>query len=304
MKVALFDRGIRTPGIGFIDDSDIIDVTEWVGPPSDSPLGAFLTRRARETPPLDGQRLPLTEVKLLPPARGTGAIICVGVNYAEHGRRVAELSGAKFDPGAPPSLFMKMWRSLTGPDQDVVRPAAADWLDFEGELVVVIGRHCRAVPRERALEVVGGYSVGNDGSVRDWQRKLPTLTAGKNFFRTGSLGPWVVTADEIPDPSVLRVTTTLNGEVMQDAPVSDMMNDVPALIEHISTFTPLAPGDVIFTGTPGGSFSDRGNKRWLVAGDEIAVTIPEIGTLRNRVVDENHAGMVRSAASYVDWHFE
>lgn len=162
----------------------------------------------------------------------------------------------------------------------------SEQLDFEGELVVVIGKHCRAVPRADALEVVAGYTVGQEGSVRDWQRRAATPVAGKNFVHSGASGPWLVTADEVPDPRALRITTSVNGEVLQDGATADMICDVPALIEHISAFLPLTPGDTILTGTPAGTFSDRGGQRWLAAGDVVVVEIPGVGRLQNRVVDE------------------
>lgn len=244
-------------------------------------------KSAQEPVDLGGERLPLGGLTLLPPALGAGAVLCVGVNYAGHARSVAERNGTTFDPTRPPALFIKVWSSLTGSGQPIVRPKASEMFDFEGELVVVIGEHCHAVPRERALGVVAGYTIGMDGSIRDWQRMLPTPLAGKNFAGTGALGPWVVTADEVGDPAVLRVTTTVNGEVMQDAPVSDLIHDVPALIEHITTFMPLSPGDVIFTGTPQGCRADRGNDGWLQPGDVVTVSVPGIGELTNTVVDED-----------------
>lgn len=284
VRVALFERPHGRPALGVMDGETVIDVTDWVGPLGACPLGAFLQRVAEEAPPLHGERVPLADVDLLPPALGSAAILCVGVNYADHARLVAERTGRTQSP--LPALFTKTWSALTAQGRPIVRPRVSDCLDFEGELVVVIGEHCRSVPREDALDVVGGYTIGQDGSVRDWQRKPPTPTAGKNFHHSGALGPWMVTADEIPDPAALELTTRLNGEVMQQSSVSELLNDVAALIEHITTFMPLAPGDVIFTGTPAGSFADRGDEKWLVPGDEVSVEITGIGTLTNVVADE------------------
>lgn len=286
MKVALFERADGTRSIGEVLGDKISDLGEWVGYSDVCMLAAYLTRVTREPKPASPKLLALDSVRLLPTALGATAIYCVGVNYAEHARSVAERTGTKFDPSASPALFMKTWTALTGHNTPIVRPRVSEWFDFEGELVVIMGRACRSVHREDALRYVAGYSIGIDGSVRDWQRKLPTPTAGKNFAQSGSIGPWMVTADEIPDPSKLRVITRLNGEVFQDAPTSELINDVAALIEHISTFTQLMPGDVIFTGTPAGCLADRGNDRWLKPGECVTVEIPGIGTLSNRVVDE------------------
>ncbi|VFR24038.1 Fumarylacetoacetate hydrolase family protein [plant metagenome] len=287
MKVALFERADGTRSIGEVHGDEIHDLGEWVGSNHGCLLAAYLSRVAQVPKPVSPPKLlTLHSVRLLPPALGATAIYCVGVNYAAHARSVAERTGTEFDPSASPALFMKTWTALTGHDTPIIRPRVSDWFDFEGELVVIIGLPCRAVHRKDALRYVAGYSIGIDGSVRDWQRKLPTPTAGKNFAKSGSMGPWMVTADEISDPAKLRVITRLDGQVFQDAPTSELINDVAALIEHISTFTTLMPGDVIFTGTPAGCLADRGNDRWLKPGELVTVEIPGIGTLSNIVADE------------------
>jgi 2-keto-4-pentenoate hydratase/2-oxohepta-3-ene-1,7-dioic acid hydratase in catechol pathway len=285
MKVAVYERDNGQRGIGIVDGATIRDITQWVGLSQQCLLGAYIEKARAERPPIDGEQISIDEVKMLPPSIGANAIICVGVNYAEHARLVAERTGTlESTKDTAPALFLKVWSSLTGHNQPVVTPAVSDWLDFEGELAVIIGKKCFAVPLAETLDAVAGYSIGQDGSVRDWQRNLPTPTAGKNFNRSGALGPWMVTADEIPDPSTLRITSKLNGKTMQDAPVSSMIHDVPALIHHISQFIELTPGDVIFTGTPAGSYADRGNSQWLVPGDVIEIEIPGIGVLSNYVV--------------------
>lgn len=288
MKVTLFERDGGQPRIGIVEGEAIVDLTEWVGPSQGCTLAAFLDKwGSSDSIPDSGTRIPLKDVTLLPPSLGSRAVICVGVNYSDHAQLVAERTGTAVSTSETmPALFLKVWSSLTGHLQPITRPRVSSWLDFEGELAVIIGKHCRAVSRENALDVVAGYTIGQDGSVRDWQRQSPTPTAGKNFFHSGSLGPWMVTADEIPDPGNLRITTTLNGHVMQDSPTSVLIHDVPALIEHVTTFMPLAPGDVIFTGTPAGSFADRGNDQWLEPGDVVSVTISSIGTMTNHVISE------------------
>jgi 2-keto-4-pentenoate hydratase/2-oxohepta-3-ene-1,7-dioic acid hydratase in catechol pathway len=290
VKLALYDRGNGGRGLGVVDNDYLVDVTDWAGAPGCCPIAALIERAAAEPPPLTGQRIPLAEVRWLPPALGGSAVLCVGVNYAEHARSVAERSGTVITAATNPAVFSKYWPSLVGHGEPLVRPQVSTWLDFEGELVVVIGKHCRAVSRSDALDVIAGYTIGQDGTLRDWQRNSATPTAGKNFYHTGALGPWIVTSDELPDPAALRLKTTVNGEVLQDAPTADLIHDVPALIEHITTFMPLAPGDVIFTGTPAGCLADRGNDRWLVSGDVVSVEISGIGRLTNYVIAEDFAG--------------
>ena len=284
LKIALFERSGGDARMGVVDGDEVVDLTEWVGPLGFCPLSAYLARAASEAPPMSGERLHLDEVKWLPPALGAAAPLCVGLNYGDHAQDVRAGAGG----GPRPALFTRYWSSLVGHRRDIVRPHVSEQLDFEGELVVVIGAHCREVPRDRALEVVAGYTIGQEGSVRDWQRQAATPTAGKNFASTGAMGPWIVTADELTDPAVLRITTSVNGEILQSGDTAQMIFDVPTLVEYITTFMPLAPGDVIFTGTPAGTLSDRGGHRWLTPGDVISVEIPEIGVLENYVVDDEN----------------
>lgn len=265
--------------MGAVVGEEVVDLTDWVGPLGACPLAAFLARAAEGAPPMSGERVPIHEVAWLPPALGAAAPLCVGLNYRDH-------ADSDRKAGANPTLFSRYWTSLVGHRRPIVRPRVSEQLDVEGELVVVIGTHCRRVPRARALDVVAGYTIGQEGSVRDWQRLTQTPTAGKNFANSGAMGPWMVTADELDDPGTLRINTTVNGTTIQGSDTARMIFDVPTLIEHITTFMPLAPGDVIFTGTPAGTFSDRGGDRWLAPGDVITVEIPGIGELQNFVVDE------------------
>ena len=185
-----------------------------------------------------------------------------------------------------PSIFTRYPSSIVGHEVDLVRPKASDWFDFEGELAVVIGKRGRAIPAANAYDHVAGYSCFNDGSIRDFQRHTTQFWAGKNFDRSGSMGPWLVTADEFGDPAAQSMTTRLNGEVMQSTPISDLAFDIPALIAYISTVTELLPGDIIATGTPSGVGLFREPKLFMKAGDRIEVEISGIGTLANSVVDE------------------
>jgi 2-keto-4-pentenoate hydratase/2-oxohepta-3-ene-1,7-dioic acid hydratase in catechol pathway len=220
----------------------------------------------------------LEEIKFLPVISDPGKILCVGINYrshaAEHGHAVLE----------KPNIFTKFTDCLAAHEGEIIRPKASAQLDFEGELAVVIGKAGRAIPAQDALSYVAGYTCFCDGSVRDFIKI--SLITGKNFPSTSPLGPWLVTADEIPDPSKLTLTTRLNGAQMQHSGTDMMMHDVPALIAYCSTFTPLSPGDIIATGTPEGIGARRNPPVWMKAGDVLEVEISKIGTLSTHVIDE------------------
>ena len=211
---------------------------------------------------------------------GIGKILCVGVNYRPHieemGREVPEY----------PVVFVRFAQSLVGDGEAIVRPAVSEQFDFEGELAVVIGRDAHRVSRDEALDCVRGYCCFMDGSVRDWQQHTMQFTPGKNFDRSGAIGP-IVAADDIPEPAALELTTRVNGEIMQQGSVADLVFDIPALIEYCSAFTTLRPGDVIATGTPGGVGAARTPPVWLRHGDVVDVEISPIGVLTNTVRDEN-----------------
>ena len=219
-------------------------------------------------------------VAFLPPVPNPDKILCVGVNYRPH---IAEMGREVPDK---PVVFVRFPGSLVGHDQPILRPFASEQFDFEGELAVVIGKPARHVPRREALEFVAGYCCFMDGSVRDWQRHTMQFTPGKNFDRSGAAGPFIVTRDEIPDPSMLQLTTRVNGEVMQQGKLAELVFDIPELIEYCSTFTELLPGDVIATGTPGGVGAARTPPVWLQRGDTVEVDVPGIGLLRSDVRDE------------------
>jgi 2-keto-4-pentenoate hydratase/2-oxohepta-3-ene-1,7-dioic acid hydratase in catechol pathway len=221
-----------------------------------------------------------TDLELLPVVPDPQKILCIGINYLAHIKETGREMPTK------PTIFTRFADSQTAHNAAIVRPAASSNLDFEGELAVVIGRTARHVKAAHALDYVAGYSCYNDGSVRDWQRHTTQLTPGKNFPRTGGFGPWLVTADELGDPSKLSLTTRLNGEVVQQATTDDLIFDVPALIEYCSTFTELRPGDVIITGTAGGVGAFRQPPLWMKPGDVVEVEISKIGVLKNTIVDE------------------
>ena len=185
-----------------------------------------------------------------------------------------------------PVLFTRFASSLVGHDQSIVRPSVSNQLDFEGELAVVIGRAARHVPRDLALDYVAGYSCFMDGSVRDFQRHTHQFTPGKNFDRSGAMGPCLVTPDEVGDPRGLELTTRVDGSVMQRASVAELVFDIGSLIEYCSSFMELQPGDVLATGTPGGVGAARKPPVWLEAGNTVEVEIAGVGLLMNRVIDE------------------
>ncbi len=210
-------------------------------------------------------------------------IICIGLNYRDHvaetGRTVTER----------PALFARFAASQVGHLEAMIKPRCSDELDFEGELAVVIGKAGRHIPRGQALAHVAGYACYNEGSVRDWQRHTSQFLAGKTFAGTGGFGPWLVTADEVPDPAGLAIETRVNGAVVQQGDTGQMITPVPELIAYCSTILPLLPGDVIVTGTPAGVSAKRTPPLWLREGDVVEVEIEGIGCLRNTVLDEGTA---------------
>ncbi|WP_439403247.1 fumarylacetoacetate hydrolase family protein [Bradyrhizobium sp. DASA03068] len=222
----------------------------------------------------------LDKVSFAPVIPDPGKIICVGLNYRDHvaetGRTVTER----------PALFARFACSQVGHLQPIVKPGVSDDFDYEGELALVIGKAGRHIPPGRALDYVAGYSCYNEGSIRDWQRHTSQFLAGKTFAESGSFGPWLVTTDEIPDPSKLTLQTRLNGNVVQNTTTDLLITAIPELIAYISTICPLLPGDVIVTGTPGGVGAKRTPPLWMRPGDTVEVEISGIGTLRNTVIAE------------------
>ncbi|MGE0036017.1 MAG: fumarylacetoacetate hydrolase family protein [Xanthobacteraceae bacterium] len=220
----------------------------------------------------------LGDIRLLPVIPNPDKILCAGINYRSH----AAETGRELPK--QPSMFIRLANTLTGHDGEMIRPSVSQQFDFEGELAVVIGRGGRHISIERALEHVAGYTCFVDGSVRDFQKF--SVTSGKNFPGTGPLGPWLVTTDEIPDPTKLTLTTRLNGQQVQHSGTNLLIYSVPQIIAFCSDFTPLLPGDVIATGTPEGVGHRRNPPLWMKSGDVLEVEISGIGTLRNHVIEE------------------
>jgi 2-keto-4-pentenoate hydratase/2-oxohepta-3-ene-1,7-dioic acid hydratase in catechol pathway len=227
-----------------------------------------------------GAALRLDEVTLLPPIPDPAKVLCIGLNYATH---LDEMGSKRPDH---PTVFTRFADTLVAHGAALVKPANSDRFDYEGELAVIVGEGGRHIPRAQAMERIAGFAVFNDASVRDWQRHSGQFTPGKNFPATGGFGPAMVTPDEIDDLALQRVQTRLNGELLQDQPISDMLWGVPELIEYLSAFTPLGPGDVIVTGTPGGVGDARKPPLYMKVGDTVEVSIGAVGTLRNPVIGE------------------
>jgi len=234
-----------------------------------------LRRLASEKPDFQ-----LEDVEFLPPVADACKLLCIGINYVPHMKEMGR------ERPEYPVVFVRFADSIVGHGQPMIRPSESVQFDYEGELAVVIGRRARRVSRAAALDYVAGYACFNDGSVRDYQRHSQQFTPGKNFHASGSFGPWLVTADEVPDPRKLRLATRLNGEVVQDESVGELCFDVAQLIEYCSKWAQLDPGDVIVTGTPGGVGAGRKPPLWMKSGDTVEVEISKLGVLRNPIADE------------------
>ena len=275
MRLASYRTGGES-SFGIVSGSSILDLKRRTGMHSLRELLASPTP-ITETGTPDWA---IGDVTFEPVIPNPGKIICVGLNYHEH---IVESGRAQ---PLKPVLFARYPGTQVGHDQPIVRPAVSAQLDFEGELAVVIGTRGRHIAVENALRHVAGYACYNDASVRDWQAHTAQYLPGKNFLATGAFGPWLVTADEIPDPTTLTLETRLNGAVMQHATVDLMINPIPELIAYCSTFLPLEPGDVIVTGTPGGVGARRTPPVWMKPGDVVEVEVSTIGVLRNEIVEE------------------
>ena len=219
--------------------------------------------------------LPITDVRWLPPVVSDTKIICAGLNYGKHAQEMDR--GA----GSYPSVFPRFSDSFVGHGEQVLCPGNSDQLDYEAELAVVLAKSARHVPTERAMEYVGGYTCMAENSVRDYQMHNRQATPGKNFERSGALGPWIVPADALRDPKEVRVIGRLNGVEVQNGGLDDLIFSIPALISYLSAFTTLRAGDVIATGTPEGVGMTRNPPRYLRPGDQFEVEVSGVGVLRH-----------------------
>lgn len=283
MKLVSFERQGRA-GFGAVVDAGIVDLaTAFEGRFAD--LAALLAADAvAEAGRIAQRRQPdfaLADVTLLPVIPQPGKIWCCGLNYHEHvqetGREVTE----------QPTFFLRVADSQVGHGQAIVRPRESEQLDYEAEIAVVIGRGGRRIREADVARHIAGYACYNDGSVRDWQRHTSQWGPGKNFWRTGGFGPWMVTADEIPFGTTMTLVTRLNGREMQRATTDMLIHGIAKQVAYVSTIAPLRPGDVIVTGTPGGVGAKRKPPVWMKAGDVVEIEVDRIGVLRNPIVDEN-----------------
>lgn len=220
------------------------------------------------------------DVTLLPVIPDPSKILCIGLNYQKH----------KIETGGPdadhPTVFTRFADSQVAHGQPMVKPASSERFDYEGEMAIIIGKGGRNIPMESALDHIAGYSCYNDGSIRNWQRHTSQFTPGKNFPATGGFGPYMVTPDEIGDYKTLPIQTRLNGKIVQDASLADLIFPLEDLISYCSAFTSLSPGDVIVTGTPGGVGDRRDPPIYMFDGDVVEVNIGRLGTLVNPIIDE------------------
>jgi 2-keto-4-pentenoate hydratase/2-oxohepta-3-ene-1,7-dioic acid hydratase in catechol pathway len=278
MKLARFTHSGSTR-IGRVEGDEIVDLAADTPPDMVALLeaGPDALERAAVA---DGPRLALASVKLEAPIARPPKLLAVGLNYADH---VAE-SGQ--DPPEHPMIFNKQSTCVTGPFDPVHVPKVSHVLDYEGELGFVIGRRCRHVSRDDAADMIAGYLIVDDVSVRDWQLRVPTWTMGKSFDTHGPIGPWLVTRDELPDPHALGLRTFVNGELRQESNTKQLIFDCFALVEHLSTAFTLEPGDIVATGTPGGVGIAAHPPKLLKAGDVVRIEIDGIGHIENPVIDE------------------
>jgi len=287
MRLVTFSEG-GSSRIGRLEGAEVIDLG-GAGLPA-SMVEVLAADALTDAAQADGPRLALASLRLEAPVPNPSKILAVGLNYADH---VAETGR---ETPTIPLIFNKQTTAVTGPFDPVHRPKVSDALDYEGELAIVIGRRCRHVPKDRAHEVIAGYTVCNDVSVRDWQRRSPTMTMGKSFDTHCPLGPALVTVDELGGtPSGLELTTRVNGEVRQRSNTKELIFDCFDLVEHLSTAFTLLPGDIISTGTCGGVAAAMTPPKWLVPGDVVRVEIAGLGAIENKIIQEPAGGAWGSA---------
>ncbi|MDB5964362.1 MAG: 5-carboxymethyl-2-hydroxymuconate Delta-isomerase [Polaromonas sp.] len=282
MKLVTFEAG-GSASYGALAGDGIIDLGKHFGsryPDLRAVLEAGALPELAQAAASLPATLTLAGVRLLPVIPNPQKIFCVGLNYKTH---VAETKRADSDY---PAIFTRFADTLVAHGAPLVKPKISERFDFEGELAVVIGKGGRNITQANAFEHIAGYASFNDGSVRDWQRHTHQWTPGKNFPGTGAFGPCLTTRDEVPDLDAQSITTRLNGQVVQQATFADLIFTIPVIIEYLSRFTPLLPGDVIATGTPGGVGDRREPPLYMKDGDVIEVDISSIGLLRNTVKNE------------------
>jgi 2-keto-4-pentenoate hydratase/2-oxohepta-3-ene-1,7-dioic acid hydratase in catechol pathway len=282
VRLVSFRVADSSTATGVVLGDEVVEVSGApVGLPSDMAAllgeGETALEQVRRAPNGAARRWPLAEVRLLAPVPTPPKVLGIGKNYADH--------AAEFGQDVPSFQlwFNKQRTCIAHPGDPILIPSVSEQVDYEGELAMVIGRRCRHVPADRAMEVVAGFSIIHDVSVRDWQYRTPTWTLGKSFDTHGPLGPVLVTTDELGDGSDLRIRTWVNGDLRQDASTSDMVFNCAEMIEYLTTVFVLEPGDVLATGTPAGVGAGFDPPRWLRAGDRVRIEIEGIGALENPV---------------------
>jgi 2-keto-4-pentenoate hydratase/2-oxohepta-3-ene-1,7-dioic acid hydratase in catechol pathway len=276
MKLLSFRRPDGTPTWGIAKGEGVIDLGH-LAPGLKHALWARSSLAELAGRPADYR---LGDVRYLPPIPDPEKILCVGLNYVSH------IKEGGREPPPKPIIFARFANSQVGHGEKLIRPKASETYDYEGELAVVIATRCRHVPKDSAWNVIAGYACYNEGSVREWQRHSTQFIPGKNFYHSGAFGPWIVTPDETGDITKATLLTRLNKEEVQRATIDDLCFDIPVLINYISTFTQLEPGDVIVTGTTGGVGAYRTPPLWMKPGDTVEVEISAIGVLRTPVIAE------------------
>ena len=289
MKIVAFE-GQGGPRIGVVEGDQVIDLRA-VEPKVPNDLGEALAKTNGDTKQLGeiakrapaSARQPLSSIAYALPVGRPGKIICLGLNYLEHVKEGSQRDNIpKF-----PTIFMRGLTSLVPHGAPIIRPQASETLDYEAELILVVGKRAKHLTPGNATSCIAGYSCGNEGSVREYQRKTTQWDMGKNFDRTGGFGPWLVTADELPDAAKgLKIQSRLNGAVMQSDNTDNMMFPIVEMLVYITQGITLEPGDVIFTGTPSGVGHARKPPVWMKNGDTVEVEIERIGSLRNPIADE------------------
>ena len=281
MKLATF-RSAKGASYGAVTDKGIVDLGKRLGNRYPDLKALIAGNGFAEAAKLLSEKADFRteEIGWLPVIPNPDKIVCVGLNYQDH---VVETGR---DNTEQPAIFLRLAESQVGHLQPIIRPRESTHMDFEAEIAVIIGTPGRRISQADAWKHIAGYSCYNDGSVRDWQRHTIQWTAGKNFAHTGGFGPWMVTADEIPPNTKMTLSCRLNGQQMQHATTEQMIFKIPKIIEYVSTWTTLVPGDVLVTGTPGGVGARRTPPLWMKPGDKVEVEIDQVGILENSIADD------------------
>ena len=286
MHLISFKNGSRNQ-IGALNKDEVIPFSQDSSLPEDMlsflEAGEEALKAARKLSETTHKRIAVNDIKILAPISRPPKIIAIGLNYADHLEEI-KASGREMEAPKVPMIFNKQSLSAVGPYDDIHDPKVSEMLDYEGELTFVIGKKCRHVPKEKANEVIAGYTVANDVSVRDWQLRVPTFTIGKSFDTHCPFGPAIVTPDEISDPHNLDLLTEVNGEERQKSNTKNLIFNCFDLVEHLSTAFTLEPGDLVLTGTPSGVGGVEG--KFLKEGDIIKISISELGHIKNEVINE------------------